>query len=507
MATNVDLVADFQSAKRKVEKYHTTMKRIPTDGVLLGEILNVPVYESESNENVLNLVESLSKLAQPRSFCCGGWIELNTFDKRANLKMLEDKTVQYGWPICDLPVDKLLKHCTPAQYGDLARQATVYDPNVRLAHECPGSKFEFMHIPKDSGYVNIQRWTSSRVPMFLEVIRKRILETLVVTGKDITLQRYKLNVYGKGGFFSAHVDTPVDAALMIGTVVVCLPSKHTGGVLKVQHKGIKEEFKFAHLSGDAEKIQWAAFYSDCTHEILPVEDGHRVTITFNIIQKRPVSIGFSGCKSENCFAGPVVQEDKAEILDSIISDAAKIATDVAQDEGVEMSKLGIFLRHKYTMSALAEAILKGCDQTLYDGLTSKGIICRLQTVLVHEIEVNLETDDVEESKEEREQYDVFSFSQEDMAFVNKQGPKPEHALWGKMKFIREWSKEKIMINEEDRGRENYGNYTEPGETERLYLQSVVIMDIPAKKPPKDKAKECTGCADDDKPATSNKSTK
>jgi len=35
-------------------------------------------------------------------------------------------------------------------------------------------------------------------------------------------------------------------------------------------------------SGDCQQIQWAAFYSDCEHEVLPVTSGHRITITYNL---------------------------------------------------------------------------------------------------------------------------------------------------------------------------------------------------------------------------------
>ena len=46
-------------------------------------------------------------------------------------------------------------------------------------------------------------------------------------------------------------------------------------------------------SGDSQNIQWAAFYSDCEHEVLPVLSGYRVTITYNLyyikdpLQTRP----------------------------------------------------------------------------------------------------------------------------------------------------------------------------------------------------------------------------
>jgi hypothetical protein len=33
-------------------------------------------------------------------------------------------------------------------------------------------------------------------------------------------------------------------------------------------------------------IQWAAFYSDCEHEVLEVTAGHRVTLTYNLYAVR-----------------------------------------------------------------------------------------------------------------------------------------------------------------------------------------------------------------------------
>ena len=31
-----------------------------------------------------------------------------------------------------------------------------------------------------------------------------------------------------------------------------------------------------------EAIKWAAFYSDCEHEVLEVISGHRITLTYNL---------------------------------------------------------------------------------------------------------------------------------------------------------------------------------------------------------------------------------
>lgn len=33
-------------------------------------------------------------------------------------------------------------------------------------------------------------------------------------------------------------------------------------------------------------VQWAAFYSDCEHEVLPVSKGYRLTLTCNLYAER-----------------------------------------------------------------------------------------------------------------------------------------------------------------------------------------------------------------------------
>lgn len=47
----------------------------------------------------------------------------------------------------------------------------------------------------------------------------------------------------------------------------------------VRHGGRQVAYDWA---GKPESIQWAAFFSDCEHEVLQVMDGHRVTLTYNL---------------------------------------------------------------------------------------------------------------------------------------------------------------------------------------------------------------------------------
>ena len=53
---------------------------------------------------------------------------------------------------------------------------------------------------------------------------------------------------------------------------MCLPHPHEGGNLSVKHRGKTYEWDWDDKPTDT--IQWAAFYSDCEHEVKEVRGGH-----------------------------------------------------------------------------------------------------------------------------------------------------------------------------------------------------------------------------------------
>ncbi|KAI0799030.1 hypothetical protein GGR55DRAFT_702285 [Xylaria sp. FL0064] len=125
----------------------------------------------------------------------------------------------------------------------------------------------------------------------VDAVAQLLLPNLQLGDKASALKRgvraelYKLNVYSSpSGQFHAHVDTPRSVD-QFGSLVVCLPVAHTGGQLKVQHLGKDVVFDWSTPNDCTEKqpaIQWAAFYSDCRHEVLEVTSGYRITLTYNL---------------------------------------------------------------------------------------------------------------------------------------------------------------------------------------------------------------------------------
>ena len=90
---------------------------------------------------------------------------------------------------------------------------TVVNESVRAGLECD------LNILEVDGMKRVMR-----------AIERDIEQSLMPRSSTIELVPYKLNVYGPGGFFKPHVDTPTDTEKMVGTVVVCWPSKFSGGV-------------------------------------------------------------------------------------------------------------------------------------------------------------------------------------------------------------------------------------------------------------------------------------
>lgn len=64
---------------------------------------------------------------------------------------------------------------------------------------------------------------------------------------------------------------------MFGTLVISLPSAHTGGEVVVRHCGKKATYKTSEAYHSI--IAW---YSDVTHEVLPVTSGYRWVLTYNL---------------------------------------------------------------------------------------------------------------------------------------------------------------------------------------------------------------------------------
>lgn len=88
---------------------------------------------------------------------------------------------------------------------------------------------------------------------------------------------------------------------MLATLVLIWPSAHLGGELRIQHPQSTYRFRSQQLGQDRQ-IRWCVFYADCRHEVLPVEQGQRVALSFEVLVPAVVMPAHSPVDSKLCAA-------------------------------------------------------------------------------------------------------------------------------------------------------------------------------------------------------------
>ncbi|MGW6413013.1 2OG-Fe(II) oxygenase [Streptomyces vinaceus] len=159
---------------------------------------------------------------------------------------------------------------------------------------------------------------------------------------------HALLIYGKGQFFLPHQDSEKDDS-MVGTLVVSLPSYHTGGELIVSHAG-----RSVVHQASREMVTFTAFYADCRHEVKPVKSGYRVTLTMNLLAEhiRPA------CADDE---EPVV--GLAHCLTKHFTEPAEERYAYGRRKAAPPNRLVYLLDHEYTQRGLDWDRLKGADVT------------------------------------------------------------------------------------------------------------------------------------------------
>ena len=159
---------------------------------------------------------------------------------------------------------------------------------------------------------------------------------LGIRGK-VTAELYKLLVYEKGSFFKPHRDTEKIPG-MFGTLVVCLPSRHEGGTLILEHDGQTKQIDFGGKDSEFQ-TRYVAFYADCRHEVTPVKSGYRVCLVYNLAS--------AGKKQPEAPHHAAAVAEAAQLLKELFS---------APEPS---NKLAIPFAHQYTEAGLDPKQLKG----------------------------------------------------------------------------------------------------------------------------------------------------
>ena len=232
-------------------------------------------------------------------------------------------------PVTAAQAKELRLIARPARYGK--ETETLLDRRVRDTWEVPRSRVS----------IDGRRWANTLRPM-LELIRAD-LGLAATTSLDAEL--HSMLVYEPGQFFAAHQDSEKDDR-MIGSLVVLLPSRSSGGDLVVSHRGQSMTYR-----GSATALTFIAFYADTRHEVLPVETGYRVALTYNL--------RLSG----DANAAGLVPGDSTAAVDLLRQHfATPVPPRWRHDEaGEPPDRLVFLLDHQYSEHSLRWTQLKGED--------------------------------------------------------------------------------------------------------------------------------------------------
>ena len=213
----------------------------------------------EPKDPLSEMEKLLRSIDRPGNYCAGGRMF-------APMPALEAKgTGRLSFPVPPEQAEELFSRGRLSPFGKGTE--TLRDESVRSSRE-----FEPGEISLGGG-----GWEKT-----LEELKDAAAQGLGCPRDRLEAEFYKLLVYAPGGFFLPHRDTEKSEG-MVGTLVVSLPvaGGSSGGEIVVRH-GERETSLDMSGAGDPSEIAWAAFYADCPHEVLPVTEGHRIALVFNL---------------------------------------------------------------------------------------------------------------------------------------------------------------------------------------------------------------------------------
>lgn len=233
-----------------------------------------------------------------------------------------------GLPLHPCMAEVLKEQAEKAPFG--RGPATLVDESIRRAWQIDPAKVTV-------GGVEWEATTS-------KIVKKACYELGIsnenVAKLEIKANLYKVLLYETGGHFTKHKDTVKEDG-MFGTLVVQLPSQFGGASSVISHQGQSKTIESA--SNCESTFQYTAFYGDCEHEILPVTEGYRFCLVFNLVVTKPNSVGVV----------PTANQMQATVNELLV-EAVKWKTSTT-------GKLGYPLDHEYTLNSFGFGTLKGRD--------------------------------------------------------------------------------------------------------------------------------------------------
>ncbi|KAI0842867.1 hypothetical protein F5Y06DRAFT_75227 [Hypoxylon sp. FL0890] len=161
-------------------------------------------------------------------------------------------------PLSEAQAKEIAVKSHQAPYGKGSE--TIVDTSVRNTWELNPDQFE----------IRAPDWQ-----VFLDNALAYVREQLGLRS-PISAELYKMLLYEEGAMFKAHTDTE-KIPRMFGTLVISLPSSHEGGDVVLTHQG--RSYRYRSSQHDMSCAFW---FSDVSHEVLPVKSGYRWVLTYNL---------------------------------------------------------------------------------------------------------------------------------------------------------------------------------------------------------------------------------
>ncbi|MFF0614126.1 2OG-Fe(II) oxygenase [Nocardia tengchongensis] len=284
-----------------------------------------------------------------------------------NLVIEVDGVGPIRFPVTSAQARELCEVARPARYG--LREQTLLDANVRDTWE----------VPQDRVTIDERRWRETLQPM-LDVLRA---ELSLAPDCELSAELHSMLVYEPGQFFQRHQDSE-KADGMIGTLVVTLPSTFTGGELVIEQLG-----KTITDQGSPQELSFVAFYGDCAHEVLPVTDGFRITLTYNL-----VAHGRTGPDSARFATHPSVALLAEQLRAHFTTTMESSNRPSRGEQGGRVDQLVYLLDHQYSRQGLGWDRLKGGDAARTGMIVAAAELAGYNVLLaLAEVEDSYEEDD------------------------------------------------------------------------------------------------------------------
>jgi 2OG-Fe(II) oxygenase superfamily len=256
------------------------------------------------------------------------------------------------FPVTVAQAKELRLIARPARYGQ--GDQTIVDRRVRDTWEVSRSRVR----------IDQRRWNRTLHAM-LDSLRDGLG---LPPSSTLKAQLHSMLVYEPGQFFAPHQDSEKNDE-MIGTLVVMLPSRSTGGDLVVEHRN-----ESARYSGSATTLTFVAFYSDTRHEVLPVETGYRVVLTYNLLV------------TGDTAATRTVATQAEAAADLLRRHFAHVPAPRWHGDRKAMEppdRLVVLLDHQYTERGLRWSHLKGKDAARVETLRAAAQLAECEIALAH----------------------------------------------------------------------------------------------------------------------------